>query len=60
MSLVIFMICWLGMASFVDYFNVPPLWAMLCGVIAVGMYEFIKYAIVLWVIEQLEKEKEKE
>lgn len=60
MRFLLFMLCWVGMASFVDYFNVPPVWAMVCGAIAVNMYDFIKYAVVLWVIGQLEKEKEKE
>lgn len=55
MRFLLFMLCWVGVASFVEYFNVTPVWAMVCGVAAVVMYEFIKYAIYIWTCEQLEE-----
>lgn len=45
MTILIFMICWIGFASFVDYFDISGPWAMVCGLLSVAAANFILFAL---------------
>lgn len=45
MRFLVFIISWVGVSAFVDHFNISGPWAMLCGLIALFMSDFINYAL---------------
>lgn len=44
-SAIVFIICWVGLASVVDYFDISGPWAMLFGILALCMHDWIMYAL---------------
>jgi hypothetical protein len=44
-SILIFFICWMGLASVVDYFDVSGVWGMTYGVFACVMHNWLMQAL---------------